>query len=81
MSGDLEVPKNLTLVPIPPYSPELNPMENIWQYMRANWLSAQIFEDYDAIVKACCDAWNKLIADPARITSIATRKWAEPVNA
>jgi hypothetical protein len=79
--GDkLRVPENISLLPLPPYSPELNPTENVWQYLRQNQLANRIFETYDDIVDACCDAWNKLIADPERITSIATRTWAPRVN-
>jgi len=72
----LQVPGNISLLLLPPYSPELNPQENIWQYLRQNYLANRVFETYDAIVDACCDAWNKLIAEPERITSIATREWA-----
>lgn len=74
--GRLRVPGNITLLHLPPYSPELNPVENIWAYLRANKLSNRVFEDYDAIVDACCDAWNWLIATPDRISSIAARSWA-----
>jgi len=42
--------------------PELNPVENIWQHLRANWLSNCVFETYDAIIEAACEAWRKLIA-------------------
>jgi hypothetical protein len=58
------------------YSPELNPAENIWQYLRQNQLSNRVFDSYEAIVDACCDAWNALTAEPGRIQSIATRPWA-----
>ena len=51
--GRLKVPDNISLLPLPPYSPELNPMENVWEYMRANLLSARIWDDYDAVVAAC----------------------------
>ena len=57
-------------------SPELNSLENIWQYLRANWLSNRVFETYDAIIDAACDAWRKLIAQPQTITSIGMRDWA-----
>ena len=59
-----------------PYSPELNPAENIWQFLRQNHLSNRVFESYTNIVDACCAAWNALIEEPKRITSIATRDWA-----
>ncbi len=68
--------KNVTLLRLPPYSPELNPIENVWQYLRANQLSRRIWESYDDIVQACCDAWNWLIVDTVRVSSITTRKWA-----
>ncbi len=72
----LKLPDNLSTVLIPPYSPELNPAENIWQFLRQAYLSNGIFETYEAIVEACCTAWNKLVAESGRIRSIATRKWA-----
>ena len=72
----LKVPDNITLLPLPPRSPELNPAENVWAYLRQRWLSNHIFQDYDAILDAVCDAWNRLIAAPARIASIGSRPWA-----
>jgi hypothetical protein len=75
--GRLIVPENITLLPLPPYAPELNPTENIWQFLRQNQLSHRVWDTYDAIVDACCGAWNSLIAAPQRITSIATREWAK----
>ncbi|GEO83066.1 transposase [Pararhodospirillum oryzae] len=75
-SDDLIIPDNITLIELPPYSPELNPVETIWEYMRQNKLANRLYETYEDIVKACCDAWNDLIAAPARIISIASRDWA-----
>ena len=72
----LEVPANIVPITLPPYSPELNPMENVREYLRANKLSACVWENYDAIVAACADAWNWLIGDPQRIRSIDSRDWA-----
>ena len=72
----LEVPDNITLMPLPPRSPELNPTENIWQFMRDNWLSNRVFKSYDDIVALCCDAWNNLIDRPWKIMSIGMRQWA-----
>ena len=48
-------------LPLPPYAPELNPMENVWELMRGNFLSHCVWDGYDAILEACCDAWNKLM--------------------
>jgi len=75
-TGKLKVPTNLTIILLPSRSPELNPVENIWQYLRANWLSNTVFEDYNAIIDAGCKAWNNLIEQPDTITSIGMRKWA-----
>lgn len=75
-TGKLKVPKNLTIILLPSRSPELNPVENIWQYLRANWLSNTVFQDYNAILEAGCDAWNNLIDQPDTITSIGMRNWA-----
>ena len=72
----LDVPKNLTLIFLPSRSPELNPVENIWQFMRQNWLSDRFFDDYGAIIEAACEAWNKLLAQPQTIMSIGLRNWA-----
>ncbi len=75
-TGKLAIPSNITLLPLPPRSPELNPVENIWQFMRDNWLSNRIFKSEDEIVAICSEAWNKLIDQPWRIMSIGQRKWA-----
>ena len=69
------VPDNITLLALPPRSPELNPVENIWQFMRDNWLSNRVFKSYDEILALCCEAWNKLIEQPWTIMSIGHRKW------
>jgi transposase len=74
--GDLRVPDNITLLPLPPYAPELNSMENVWDYLRANKLSRLVWDSYDAIVEACRDAWLFLVNDPKRIQSIGRRDWA-----
>jgi hypothetical protein len=57
-------------------APELNGQENIWQFMRQNWLSNRIFKSFDDIVDHCCYAWNTLIDQPWKIMSIARRNWA-----
>ena len=78
--GRLKVPPNISILLLPPYSPELNPQENVWQYLRQNYLANRVFDTYDDIVDACCDAWNKLTKQPDVITSIATREWALQVK-
>jgi len=77
LSAGLVVPGNITLLPLPPKCPELNPVENVWQFMRDNWLSNRIFKSYDDILDQCCFAWNRLTDQPWRIMSIGLRDWAQ----
>ena len=74
-SGVLAVPKNITLILLPSRAPELNPVENIWQYLRQTWLSKRVFDTYEDILDAACDAWRKLIAQPHTIISTGSRDW------
>ena len=78
-TGKLKLPANITIILLPSRSPELNPVENIWQYLRQNWLSNRVFPTYDAILDAGCEAWRRLIAQPETIISIGMRKWAHIV--
>ncbi len=71
----LKVPDDITLMFLPPRSPELNPVENLWQFMRDNWLSNRVFNDYEDIVDHCCHAWKTLIDQPWKIMSIGMRQW------
>lgn len=75
-TAKLNVPKNITIILLPSRAPELNPVENIWQYLRQNWLSNRVFDDYEAILDAASDAWNRLIDQPDTIRSIGSRNWA-----
>ncbi len=72
----LVIPPNITLLPLPPRAPELNPVENIWRFMRDNWLSNRVFKSYDDIVTLSCGAWNNLTDQPWRIMPIGRRQWA-----
>jgi len=76
LSRRLVVPANITIIALPPKCPELNPVENVWQFMRDNWLSNRVFKSYDDLVEHCCAAWNKLVDQPWRIMSIGLRQWA-----
>ena len=79
--GRLKLSDNISTLTLPPYSPELNPQENVWQFLRQNYLSNRVFETYTAIADACCAAWNALIQRPEQIASIASRDWAKQVVA
>jgi transposase len=75
--GKLKLPDNISLLHLPPYAPELNPVENIWQFLRQNYLSNRVFPNYHDILDACCNAWNALASTQGKIQSIATRDWAQ----
>jgi hypothetical protein len=76
VSDDLTVPANLTLVPLPPYSPELNPVERVWEHLRDRWLSHRMLAGgYAAVVDAACAAWNALLAEPGRLRSLTNFPW------
>jgi len=76
MTDKLHVPHNVTILPLPAKCPELNPQENIWQFVRDNWLSNRVFAGYEDIVDHCCAAWTKLTDQPWLIMSIGMRDWA-----
>jgi transposase len=66
----LAIPASVTLVPLPPYSPELNPVERVWLYLRERFLSHRVLANYTALLEAACSAWNALTAEPGRLTSL-----------
>jgi transposase len=79
VSRNLVVPPNITLVVQPPYSPELNPMERIWPYLRERFLALPLLHSTDAIITACCDACMRLVAESDRIKSHCTYPWIEKI--
>lgn len=79
-SDRLRVPDNVSLLRLPPYAPELNPIENVWEYLRGNALSMCVWNTYEEIVDACCNAWNAFIGDATRVTSVTTKSWAKVTN-
>jgi len=75
-SKALEGIDNISLMKLPPASPELNPVEQIWQCLRQNKLANRCFKNYADIVDACCEAWNWFAEQPQRISQLTTREWA-----
>lgn len=75
--GDLLVPDNISLLTLPAYAPELNPVENVWEYLRKNKLALTLFDTYDDIVETCCEAWNFFANNPATVVSTTSRSWAK----
>jgi transposase len=76
MTEKLLMPANLSILPLPPYSPELNPVEQIWQQLRQSDWANRCFKGYDEIVDVCCQAWNQFASQPDTIRNLCTRQWA-----
>lgn len=66
---------NVSIIKLPPYSPELNSIEQIWSWMRQHHLANQAFENYDEIVDKVCSAWNNFLSNTQRVTKMCTRSW------
>ena len=79
-SKKLTVPNNVTLAPLPPYSPELNPAERVWLFLRERLLSIRVLDDQDADIDACCDAWNALGTETGRLKSLSSYPWITKVS-
>jgi transposase len=79
IANALKVPDSITLVPLPSYSPELNPVERVWLYLKERFLSHRLHDDYDAIVDAACKAWKRLVAETGRVKSLCTYPWIKTV--
>lgn len=74
----LQVPDNISLFYLPPYSPELNPIERLWAYIKSHYLSNRVYNDYDHIFDACKKAWNKMTEN--QFSSICTTEWISHVD-
>jgi len=79
-SKKLKVPQNMTIIPLPAYSPELNPVENLWHYLRSHYWSNRIYANYDALRLAAIEAWQEAALDPAIIQSVCRASYAERTN-
>jgi transposase len=76
VTAKLRIPANLSILPLPPYSPELNPVEQIWQQLRQSDWANRCFKNYDDIVDVCCQAWNRFANQPNSIRTLCSRQWA-----
>ncbi len=73
----LRLAKNISLLPLPAASPELNPTEQVWQVLRDRYLANRCFESYDHIVESCCEAWNAFTSGIGVIRQLCSRDWAK----
>ena len=79
-SKKLKVPENVTIVPLPPYSPELNPVENLWHYLRSHYWANRIYADYDALRYVAIDARRKAALNPDVVKSVCRTSYAERID-
>ena len=70
------VPGNITLLELPPYSPELNPVERVWHYLRSHWLANSVFPNLADVTDACETAWQRFAAEHSLIGALCTVAWA-----
>ena len=78
LAKGLQVPENITRLYLPPYSPELNPVERLWAYLRSHYLSNRAYRDYDDLLTASGTAWNQLT--PEHLCSICRTEWLPRTN-
>lgn len=71
---------NVDIIKLPPYSPELNPVEQVWSWLRQHCLANRCFEDYEDIVESCAAAWNHFISDTSRVKALCQRSWARMIT-
>jgi hypothetical protein len=69
--------KNVNIIKLPPYSQELNPIEQVWNWLRQHHLANRCFSGYEDIVDACTLAWNDFVSDTLRVTKMCSRDWLE----
>ena len=74
----LAVPPNIVLWFLPPHAPELNPLEQVWAWLRAKHTRGRLFTELDRLVDGLCAALSQLADDPARVRSLTGRPHAKP---
>lgn len=80
VSKRLEIPANITLLHLPPYSPELNCIERLWLYIKSHFLSNRVFNDYDHLLQAGTDAYRAIEPQRELLRSICATPWITPGN-
>jgi transposase len=76
-SRTLKVPPNVTLLKLPAYSPELNPVENLWHYLKSHFWSNRSYDDYTALEEAAVDAWRTAVLDAALMKTVCAAPYLE----
>jgi transposase len=78
-SKELIVPDNISIIELPAYSPELNPVENLWQYLRSHYWSNRSYDGYDDLRQAAVEAWQKSALNPEIVKSVCRKKYMERI--
>lgn len=73
----LRLPRNITLLPLPAASPELNPAEQVWQVLRDRYLGNRCFDSYEHILDSCCEAWSAFTSTTGAVRQLCSREWAQ----
>jgi transposase len=76
-SKELQVPANITLIRLPPYSPELNPIENLWHYLKSHFWSNRAYDDYEELEQAAIEAWQKAVLDAELMKTVCAAPYAK----
>jgi len=78
-ANDLQIPKTVRLIPLPPYSPELNPVEHLWEHLRENALKNTTFQSLDEVMNALCQGLKRLSEQPDLVHSMTCFDWINPL--
>lgn len=76
-ASQINIPDNITIISLPPYSPQLNPVERLWQYLRQHYWSNRVYINYDELRLAVIDAWHRICLKPENIKSICKTTYVE----
>ena len=79
-SKKLTVPNNVSLAPLPHYSPELNPADRVWLLLHERFLSFWVLDDQEVVIDACRDAWNALSAETGHLKSLSNYPWITKIS-
>jgi transposase len=76
-ADNVKVPESVSIINLPPYSPQLNPIEKLWQYLRKHFWSNRVYADYDALRRAAIEAWQNTCLDKGKVKSICRANYVE----
>lgn len=78
-SKTLRIPENITLHYLPPYSPELNPIERVWKELKTWAVANRVFDTMDDLIEAICKGWNRLSQDKDKMTTLLNTSYINAI--